>query len=378
MRLDICLRWLCLSAAVLFLAACVGRPAENSSIRNINPMEAVALDDPAVMPVAAQTRANFAPDNSFDILALSGGGAYGAYGAGVLSGWTQRGTRPQFDVVTGVSTGALMSVLAFLGPRYDELLRELYTETKAGDIFIDKGLKGLFTDSLYDNSPLQRQIERVVTPQLIADIAREHAKGRRLYVATTNLDAGQLIVWDMGEIASGGRTNPELHFRKVLRASAAVPGFFPPVYIKPQRGVQLRQAHVDGGVKAPVLLADFLFRVPQKNKNLYVIVNDSLSADDPVEPIDGNLASIARKSISTLTRQLLIQTVYRGYARASNSGTKFHLASVPDSLGQGNTSLEFNREQMRKLYEAGRQQALAPSPWLSRPPNIRTYDVSRR
>ena len=371
--------WLIVAILVLTsaaLAGCVGRPAESPEFRDVIPTEAVLLNDSETTPTGMQSYRD--PDGRFNILTLSGGGAFGAYGAGILNGWTESGTRPEFDLVTGVSTGALMAVYAFLGPRYDPLLQKFYTEVKESDIFTRRGIQGFFSDALYDNAPLQRQIEENITPQLLAAVAREHARGRRLYVATTNLDSGQLVVWNMGEIASGGRTNPLQHFQKVIRASAAVPGFFPPVYIKPQRGVQLRQAHVDGGVKAPVLISDFLFRVRDGRKNLYVIVNDSLAAKDPFEAVQPNLASIARKSISTLSRELLIQTVYRGYVRARNSATRFFLTSVPSELGLGATSLQFDPAQMRALYEAGRQRALSATPWAKTPPNIRSFDVVRR
>jgi predicted acylesterase/phospholipase RssA len=360
----------------VMVTACVGRPQESKQFRDIVPMEGVQLDDNEFTPAGMHGYTD--PDGSFNILALSGGGAYGAYGVGVLSGWTQSGSRPEFDIVTGVSTGALMSVFAFLGPNYDPLLKSLYTNITQGDIYTSKGIAGFFSDSVYDNTPLKKQIEQVITPQVLAAIAREHAKGRRLYVATTNLDAGELVVWNMGEIASGGRTNPLQHFHKVLRASAAVPGFFQPVYIKPQRGVQLRQAHVDGGVTAPVLIADFLFRVKQGTKNIYVIVNDSLAGKDPVKPVEPNLASIAQKSIATLTRELMIQTVYRGYARAQNSKTNFFLTSVPDRLGLGAASLQFSKKLMNDLFNAGQQTALSQTPWRRQPPQIRSFDVVAR
>ncbi|MCF6321121.1 MAG: patatin-like phospholipase family protein, partial [Rhizobiaceae bacterium] len=254
--------------SLLFLAACVQRPEEALAIRTITPMEAI---DPTIQVSKAPEYAD--EDGVHRVLAISSGGADGAYGAGVLVGWTQSGSRPQFDVVTGVSTGALMSVLAFLGPQYDGLLEKYYTAISNKDIFRKKGIGAAFSDSLYDYTPLKRQIEEVVTEKLLAEIAAEHAKGRRLYVATTNLDAGELVVWDMGDIANGGRSNPLQHFRKVLRASAAVPGFFPPVYIKPQRGIQLRQAHVDGGVKAPILVSDAMLITDEKKRELFMVIN---------------------------------------------------------------------------------------------------------
>lgn len=368
-------RWIVVAVLAITVAGCVSRPAESPQYRDALPQEAVVLD--------AQ-KASYQPPQKphvpgvVNILALSGGGAYGAYGVGILESWTARGDRPEFDIVTGVSTGALMSVFAFLGPRYDPLLRDLYINASQSDIYTNKGIAGLFSDSLYDNTPLKKQIERHVTPSLLRQIAAEHAKGRRLYIGTTNLDAGELVVWDMGKIASGGRSNPVQHFQKILRASAAVPGFFPPVYIKPQRGVQLRQAHVDGGVKAPVLLNDFLFQTNATDRRLYVVVNDNISRRDAYAAVDGSLSSIARKTIATLTKELLIQSVYRGYARAVNSRTKFYLTSVPDSLGANAQSLSFSKKLLHKLYTAGRNQGASAQPWASQPQGIRSFDIARR
>ena len=355
------------------LAGCVTRPAESPQFRAVTPQDAISSAALSNQPLSQSFKGG--DDGVMSILALSGGGAYGAYGVGVLNGWSEQGTRPEFDIVTGVSTGALMSVFAFLGPQYDDLLRNLYTNVKADDIFTSRGIKGLFSDSLYDNTPLKRQIETYVTSALLQQIALQHAKGRRLYVATTNLDAGSLVVWDMGKIASGGRSNPVQHFQKILRASSAVPGFFPPVYIKPKRGVQLRQAHVDGGVKSPLLVSDFLFRSKVEDRRLYVIANDSIAQRDAYKAVDGSLASIARKTILTLSKELLIQNVYRGYARAKNSGTGFYLTSVPDHLGLNSKSLNFDPKELRALYDAGRTTALSSSPWLRKPTGIGRFDI---
>jgi len=314
-------------------------------------------------------------DKVYRVLALSSGGADGAFGAGVLRGWTQSNTRPEFDVVTGVSTGALMAVLAFLGPEYDPMLEEFYTSISSKDIFRKKGLAAFGSDSLYDYTPLKKQIESVVTEELIAKVAAEHAKGRRLYVATTNLDAGELVIWDMGEIANGGRTDPLQHFQKVLRASAAVPGFFPPVYIKPQRGIQLRQAHVDGGVKAPILVSDAMFLSRQKKRQLYMIVNGNTAKFNSSEPVSGKLADIAQKSISELMRELMDDTIYRGYASAVNSGMKFYMTSIPDSILPSQKSLNFDTARMRKLFNAGHKIGAAGlTTWKRQPPRLGKFE----
>lgn len=349
----------------LTLVSCASRPDEGKIIRTVLPIEAVDPSSPSDTPVQRLR------DNSHSILAFSAGGADGAFGAGVIAGWTASGTRPKFDVVTGVSTGALLSVLTFLGPQYDGLARELYTTQTNDQIFKSRGLNGLFSDSLYDNSPLKAQIEKHITADLLAKVAAEHKKGRRLYVATTNLDAGQLVIWDMGEIALGTRTNPVQHFQKVLRASAAVPGFFQPVYIKPQRGVQLRQAHVDGGVKEPILYADFMGRSAAPKKDLYMIINGSTRRFNDSVPVKPNLASIAQKTIFELMRELQSDTVFRHYSRAKNSGIEFHVTSIPDDIPISQKTLDFDPKRMQLLYEAGLKIGLGGSEnWNTKPPSV--------
>jgi len=346
----------------VLVVSCASRPEETEAIRTLTPTEAVDIISPNDAPIQRSR------DDRHTVLALSAGGPDGAFGAGVIAGWTAKGTRPNFDVVTGVSTGALLSVLTFLGPEYDPLAKELYTSQSNEDIFRNRGLGGVFGDSLYDNSPLQAQIEDHVTEDMLQKIAAEHDKGRRLYVATTNLDAGQLVIWDMGRIAKGGRTNPLQHFQKVLRASAAVPGFFQPVYIKPKRGVQLRQAHVDGGVKEPILYADFMGRTAASEKDLYIVVNGSTKRFNASRPVKANLASIAQKTIFELMREIQSDTIFRHFARAQRSGIDFHMTSIPDSIPIPTKSLDFDPVRMRQLYDAGYKIGLeGPETWRKTP-----------
>ena len=341
---------LALAASV---STCAQRPEESVGIRTLLPMEAVEELNVLKASIGFESIGKKAGDGVHTVLALSSGGADGAYGAGVLVGWTKSGTRPKFDVVTGVSTGALQAVLAFLGPEYDPLLEEFYTTLESKDILRSKGLGGLFGDSLYDNKPLKKQIERVITPQLLEKIAVEHDTGRRLYVATTNLDAGDLTIWDMGKIAKGGRTNKLLHFQKVLRASSAVPAYFEPVYIKPQRGIQLRQAHVDGGVKKPVLVSDFMFRSRLKKKALYMIINGSTSKYNATHAVKPTLAEISRKTILEMMRELQDNTIYRDYVLANHERAKFRITSIPDSFPASVDMLKFDNVRMKKLFVIG-------------------------
>ncbi len=364
-------RTIVLLLTVVFLSSCsITRPETSEQIRDFLPDEAIAAK--TATPVGEEGYDD--PDDVLSILALSGGGAYGAYGVGVMSGWTETGLRPEFDIVTGVSTGALISVFAFLGEEYDSMLEELYTTVSNADIFFNKGVRGVFSDSLFDYTPFKEQIERVVTGELLTKVAAEHAKGRRLYVATTNLDSSELVVWDMGNIASGGRTDPLQHFQKVLRASAAVPIFFEPVYIKPTRGVQLRQAHVDGGLKAAVLVNDFLFRSETKRKRLYVVINDSLLESSATEAIEPTIPSIAQKSLKTILRTNVVQAVHRAYVTSVQADADFFLAYVPDKLNDSVGSLDFDPVVMQALFDAGREDALSGNGWKLLPPEVEPLD----
>jgi predicted acylesterase/phospholipase RssA len=292
----------------------------------------------------------------------------------VLVGWSETGRRPEFDVVTGVSTGSFMAALVFAGPKYDAVLKKIYTTYSNSDIYEDKGAAGLVTESLLDDAPLRRLIERIVTRSFVVELAAQHAKGRRLYVATTNLDSGELVVWDLGAIAAGDRADPVLMVQKVLRASAAVPGFFAPVYIKPQKGVEVRQAHVDGGVKAPVLIKSFMFDQPARERNLYVIVNGSLARLNAGQPVKASVTDIGRKSITELLRSLTDASLYQAYAAARNSGSNFRLLAIPDDVQPSLNALDFNKPTMQRLYTAGRALALKPDPWSREPPRLEAYE----
>ncbi|MCG6980313.1 MAG: patatin-like phospholipase family protein, partial [Deltaproteobacteria bacterium] len=192
-------------------------------------------------------------------LALSGGGSHGAYGAGVLIGWTDAGTRPEFDVVTGISTGALTATSVFLGPEYDDNLR-MYIKVTNKDIFKSRGLLAvLLKDSMYDSAPLKALIAQQIDDEVLQAVAREYAKGRRLFIGTVNLDAQAFTIWNMGLIASSDRPDKLERYRDVILASASVPVVFPPVYIPVEVGGETyRQMHVDGGAREMIFFPQFI------------------------------------------------------------------------------------------------------------------------
>lgn len=361
--------------SLLLVVGCSStRPLERSDLRAVTPVHAVNLFDEKNQPVETLTISR-AGHKTLNILAISGGGSNGAFGAGVINGWTQSGKRPDFDIVTGVSTGALIAILAFAGPEYDDELRKLYTEQTNQKIFKEKGaLAGLFSDSYYDYTPFKRQIQRVVNARLLEKVAQEYRKGRRLYIASTNIDAGKLVVWDLGALAASDRHNKILRSQKILRASAAVPGFFKPVYIKPRNGIEIRQAHVDGSVKAPVLVRDFMLNRKARKKNLYVLVNSQLKLADAAKPVKPDVASISAKAIGELVRGLTYKTVYQSYVIAKNARSSFHMTAIPDNANPIEFSLNFNQKKMRQLFQLGVQYGRNLSLWRKEPPRLEKYE----
>ena len=211
-------------------------------------------DDPAIATVRRSVMSRV-PAKQPVVLALSGGGADGAFGAGLLVGWSARGTRPQFTLVTGASAGALIAPFAFLGPAYDETLRSVFATGEMANLLQPEGLAGLFGTGLYKTQPLRDLIARHVDGSMLAAIAREHRAGRRLYIVTTNLDAQRTAIWDMGVIAGSGDPGALDLFRNVLTASASIPGVFSPMLIEVEAdGRRSAEMHVDGGVTTNVLI----------------------------------------------------------------------------------------------------------------------------
>ncbi len=198
---------------------------------------------------------NAPPFQPKSVLCLSGGGSFGAFTAGVLCGWTCCGNRPDFDVVTGISTGSLIAPYAFLGPAYDAQMKRFYTTLESRDLYKMKPVRGLAGEALADNSPLANQVKMAMTPEVVAEIACEHMKGRRLYVGTTAAESKQFVVWDIGAIACKGRPQDRDLIIQVLLGSSAIPGVFPPQHITVDvDGICVTERHIDGGVSQAIFM----------------------------------------------------------------------------------------------------------------------------
>jgi len=296
-------------------------------------------------------------------LALSTGGSDGAFGAGLLNGWSESGKRPEFSVVTGVSTGALMAPYAFIGSAQDPGLKRAYTEYNAGDIFEDTKTP----ESLVDTWPLKRLIGKEVTPELLAQVAEAYKRGRRLFVATTNLDAQRGVIWNMGAIAAKGDEAALELFRNVLRASTAIPGLFPPVLIDVEaNGRKTQEMHADGGLTAQILIApESMLNTSSTTKlpasDLYLIANSRLTPE--FQTTERTLIYVLGHAITVGVQSMLRVNIDRAYAAAKRNGIPFHLAYpalAADQQGKG----AFDPEFMKDLFQSGVARGKGESPFV--------------
>lgn len=310
-------------------------------------------------------------------LAISGGGDNGAFAAGLLNAWTDTGTRPEFKLVTGISTGALIAPFAFAGQKYDATLKEVYTTTSPDDVLERRSLlAGVLSDAMADNRPLLALTRKFVTEELLREIAAEYAKGRLLLIGTTDLDSGRGVIWDMGKIATyGGPAALDL-FTKVMVASTSIPGAFPPMMIDVESGGRrYQEMHVDGGVVAQVFAYPVTLRLAEEStqlgvsreRQLYIIRNARLDAD--WMQVQRATMSIAARAVASMIQSQGIGDLYRIYATANRDGVQFNLAFIPSSF-QAPHREEFDTEYMRALYDTAYGMGLKGFPWTHAPPGF--------
>lgn len=339
--------------------------------------QSIRDEHPEQFPVAADGRIHYPH------LALSGGGANGAFGAGFLNGWTATGSRPTFKIVTGVSTGALMAPYAFLGPDHDDALRRFYTTTSDADVFAAGNplMALLRRDALANTAPLEALIARAIDAPLLARIAAEHRAGRRLYMGTADLDSRQFVVWNMGLIATRGSPEALALFRRVMLASASIPIAFPPVLIEVDvLGKRYDEMHVDGFVAAniflhagiidPQRLYNRLSRAPA-TYDAFMIHNGQLAAAS--DPAERSLRGIAFRSIDVAGRAGMIGDLFREYAYARRDGARFAWVTIDSRLALADAA-SFDPARMTVLYQIGYDRAREGPVWLSRPPGMSPAD----
>src|SRR5262245_10340508 len=306
------------------------------------------------------------------VLALSGGGADGAFGAGLLAGWSARGTRPQCTIVTGASAGALIAPFAFLGPAYDQTLTSVFATGEMANLLQSEGLAGLFGTGLFKTEPLRDLVARHVDAPMLAAIAQEYRAGRRLYVVTTNLDAQRTAIWDMGKIAASDEPGALDLFRNVLTASASIPGVFSPMLIDVDMdGRHTAEMHVDGGVTTNVLILPEAVLVsgtpvfpPDARPKVYVIMNGKLAPD--FELVKASTLHIVRRSFETSVRANTRNTLIAFYQFAKRRNWDFNLAAI-DADYPKSDAIGFDPAYMRQLFDNGYQRGRAGIHWQSTP-----------
>ena len=306
-------------------------------------------------------------------LAISGGGDNGAFGAGLLNGWTAAGTRPEFKVVTGVSTGALIAPFAFLGSRYDGALEKFYTTISQKDIFKSRGmLKGVMSDAMSDSTPLAKLIAQNTDQPLLDAVAAEYAKGRLLLVGTANLDSLEPVIWNMTAIAASKDPGALQLFRRILLASASIPGAFPPVMIDVNiAGAHYQEMHADGGTMAQVFVypPSLSFASSQgsapRRRILYIIRNARL--DSPWQNVPRKTMPIAARAIGSLTTTQGVGDLYRIFTTTQRDRVEFNLAYISPTF-RPHGKEQFDTAYMRELYASGKKLAQAGYSWEKFPP----------
>ena len=327
--------------------------------------------DPAASVKFAEDVHSHTAGRKVNVLAVSGGGSNGAYGAGVLVGWTAAGDRPDFDIVTGVSTGALTAPFAFLGKDWDRRLTEAYTSDAADRILQKRGLDLFFAPSIFRNHALRDLVAKYVDAPLLYAVAVEHAKGRRLMIATTNLDTEQTVIWDMGAIASRGDEAALQLFRQVLVASASIPGVFPPSLIEvrgPNR--EFSEMHVDGNVTTPFFVAPetlLLSILPGQDQTgpgeVSVIVNGQI--DGGFGFTKGDALSILGRSWVAMNKAQLRTHLTANAAFVRRNHGVFRYTAIPDDAKGDFSGLDFAAETRQALFKLGYDLGKSGAAWVA-------------
>jgi predicted patatin/cPLA2 family phospholipase len=379
--------------AWLGLAACLSVPAR-TPLPQSQADAAVALEQPEIrfwgdeppsgmeewfassrQELATKHPALFRRPHTY--LAMSGGGSDGAFGAGLLVGWTARGDRPEFTMVTGISTGALAAPFAFLGSDYDHVLREVYTTLTTDGVLKKRRFLGkLYKDGVASTEPLQALLARYIDEPLMQAIAAEYRRGRALYIGTTNLDAGRPVIWRIGRIADSGDPKALELIRRVLLASASIPAALTPVLLEVEAGgARYDEMHVDGGVTSQVFLYPVgidwgrvleTLEVPG-TPQVYVIRNSRL---EPLwEETTNKVVPIATRSLSSLIRTQGLGDLYRIFLTTQRDGLDFNLAIIPPHFQESSKEM-FDPEYMKKLFDLGHDMAREGYPWRKTPPEM--------
>lgn len=380
-------------------------PAPPENVGSVYPWGAMRLDrdqeeEDSLLELSVMASFDSEPAGAFDpdrddvreyaMLVLSGGGSAGAFGAGLLSGWSKAGTRPDFKVVTGVSTGSLQATFAFLGSDYDDELTRVY-EYGTDEIYRRRGIvAATLGDSAWDSAPLKELIDRHVDDAVLAAVAVKHRAGHRLYVGTSDMDTKEFVIWDMGRIASSDRPDKLERYRNVLLASSSIPVLFPPVYFEVGiNGERYYAMHVDGGARAQVFLRGFMLdledaledmSIPEDKYelSLYIIRNGTAGNEPHRDNVSASSLAIATEMMGSVFDLSSSSSLYRVYVLASRYGVDFNLAAIPDDFDPDFDSMIFDVDRMKRLYDFAFRQAESGYAWSKTPVDIDKDELFER
>jgi predicted acylesterase/phospholipase RssA len=318
--------------------------------------------------VALQRLRASSKDRKLRALALSGGGAGGAFGAGALVGLSRRQERPQYDVVTGVSTGALIAPFAFLGSKWDSQLTEAFTSGRGAQMSV-RGLLALPLGTKRRSAALNALVDHYVTPDLIRAVAEEAGSGRLLWVATTDLDKEETVIWDLGAVAMRGGELARKLFRDVLVASASIPGVFEPVLIHVQQGGRMYdEMHVDGNASASLFIAPtaaYFALLDQRSlagAQVYVLINGQII--DAPETTPFRLGPIVARTFSVALKHMSRAQVVAVDQFAEKYGMSVQSTYLPFDYPQY-SSADFRASTMGPLFNYGARCAQSGRLWTT-------------
>ena len=322
-------------------------------------------------------------------LALSGGGSNGAFGAGFLYGWSEKGTRPDFKLVTGISTGALIAPFAYLGSDFDEELKEVYTTITSENIMQRRSVFAILfrSESLAKTDPLKQLVEQHISEDTLRAVAKRHDRGHRLYIGTTHMDAQHLVVWNMGLIAKRQSSEALDLFRKVMLASASIPVAFPPVLIEVEiDGKPFDEMHADGGTLTQVFYYSGILDIAAGRREIYghqfqpsggglYIIRNGQVQPDPVQ-VDRNLTAISSRAVDTMIKTAVVGDLYRIYAFTSRDEIGFNYVGIPEDYEPQSMEL-FDQAEMNRLFQIGYQLGMSGNPWRSTPPGFEEMTITQ-
>lgn len=312
---------------------------------------------------------------TYPVLIIGGGVSNSAYGIGLLKGWLKEGSRPVFKIVTGYSSGSILAVAAFSGEEYEDKLADLFTSISTKDVVRQKSIFGiLFGDSVNSSTLFAKKIDDIMDEKLMAKIAQEYKKGRRLYVGTTDLDAQGFVVWDMGALASKGGPDSVKLFHKIILASCSFPVMLPPVYFQVEAGGRrYEEMHADGGVCGGIFYVYQLIEDTGFKTRVYILNCCYMSPHS--KQVEANLAAMTSRLIEVYSASKMAEDTYRIYAFAKEKGWDYNLAYIPEDFKPGQKEM-FDKQEMQRLFNRGYDDAVVGYKWHKAPPGLAAEDGS--